>query len=361
MNEMTKAIKSQQEESNEYSVCYGANINDCLASVQNYQGLLVSGCISTTEQFRVVTENWLEHKRHFVKKSTYVKYHTIVYKHILPHFGNLMLSEVDRSKLNNMIYEKYFGVNCEKLSEKTLSDILSVLRLIIRFAEEQNYNCVELRISLPPEITRKNDILKDHVYANKHSPKHLGILTVMFTGLRIGEICALKWQDIDAVNKTIIVSRTLQRISDLSSREGYSKTKLVFDTPKTPSSKREIPLPYFLFTILNEEKERHPSDTYVLSGTYRPEEPRSYLNFFKKQLAACEIPPYTFHTLRHTFATNCVEAGFDIKSLSEILGHSSVQITLNRYVHPSLEAKRRQMELLSHSFSQSTQLCDHQL
>ena len=173
---------------------------------------------------------------------------------------------------------------------------------------------------------------------------NLGILTCLYTGLRVGEICALKWGDVNFDEKTINIHQTMQRLQCTESRE--KRTQILISNPKSDSSVRRIPIPDELFNLIAQH--RFPENAYFLTGTSKQYiEPRNMQNQFKKAISECGIETANFHALRHTFATRCVELGFDIKSLSEILGHSSVNITLNRYVHPSMELKQQNMNKLS--------------
>ena len=166
-----------------------------------------------------------------------------------------------------------------------------------------------------------------------------GILLSLYTGIRIGELCSLTIDDIDISINKLHVWRTLQRIPDRTSQK--TKTKLIFTEPKTKKSKRDIPLPCF---VVEKIKEMNYSEgSFLLSGTSTPIEPRTLENRYKKFMEELNIAETTFHTLRHTFATRCVEAQFDIKTLSDLLGHSSVNITLNRYVHSSYQLKVENM------------------
>lgn len=171
------------------------------------------------------------------------------------------------------------------------------------------------------------------------------ILICLLTGLRLGELCALKWSDIDLENKVLTVNRTVQRLYT----EGYKTTTILSETtPKSEYSRREIPLSDIvleLFLDIRNDKE------YVFGGD-KPLEPRTLQYQFKKILKAAKLPDKNFHILRHTFSTNCIEGGTDVKSLSEMLGHSDVQITLNRYVHPSMDTKRQYMDDLSKFYGQ---------
>jgi integrase len=182
-----------------------------------------------------------------------------------------------------------------------------------------------------------------------NQPSDTGILLTLFTGLRIGELCALKWNKIDLKNGFLSVEESMQRIQNYSNESPY-KTRIIVTNPKSLSSIRRIPLPEFILSILkplcNQE------NAFLLTGSSEKfMEPRTLQYKFKKILCDLNIRVLNFHALRHTFATRCVEAGFDVKSLSEILGHASVNVTLNRYVHPSDEIKLQNMKKLEHLFN----------
>ncbi len=166
----------------------------------------------------------------------------------------------------------------------------------------------------------------------------------MSTGLRIGELCALKWDNIDLKKRILTGRSTIQRIQCSG---GNTKTKIVVTEPKSESSMRSIPIPENMIDFLKEFK--GTPDDYVLSGTEKPVEPRTMQYRFTKILKNVKLPSVHFHALRHIFASTCVELGFDVKALSELLGHSKVEITLNRYVHSSFERKREYMERLEFS------------
>lgn len=156
----------------------------------------------------------------------------------------------------------------------------------------------------------------------------------------------MKWSDINLGKRIITIRNTVQRIKN---NDGNTATKLVVTSPKSRSSFREIPLPDFLVPLLNDIKASH--EYYLLSGSRSVVEPRTMQYRFKRILADLKLSDVSFHSLRHQFATNCIELGFDVKTLSEILGHSSVGITLNRYVHSSMDRKAKYMKSLSMMFS----------
>ncbi|MCM1480907.1 MAG: site-specific integrase, partial [Muribaculaceae bacterium] len=173
---------------------------------------------------------------------------------------------------------------------------------------------------------------------------NVGILLSAATGIRIGELCALKWENIDLEKSIITVKQTVQRVMKNS-----GGTQLLVTSPKSACSDREIPLPDFIIPYL--KTVRTADDCFLLSGGEKIVEPRTMQYRFKSLLKKANLPYVNFHALRHMFATNCVALGFDVKTLSEILGHSSVQITLNRYVHSSMERKKSCMKLFSDSLA----------
>lgn len=306
--------------------------------------------------FDNLTDEFLYAQKFLVKESTFSHYNNIINTHIRPYFNAFKLEEIDIGIIHNFINEKLSSGRIDGaggLSNKSVKDISSVLKMIIKYGAVKGLLQSSLaEFSVPKE--RKKDIkilnpqdlrcLENYVYDSEDSYK-LGVYICLYTGLRIGEICALQWKDIDFNNKTLKVRKTILRIADINSPT--TKTKIIIDTPKSESSIREIPLPNKLMEILFLHKQKIINeDYYVLTGNEKYIEPRNYYERYKKYLITCNLPNYTFHSLRHTFATRCVEIGFDPKTLSEILGHSDVKITLSRYVHPSMERKRMCMEKL---------------
>lgn len=175
--------------------------------------------------------------------------------------------------------------------------------------------------------------------------KKIGLLLGLYAGLRIGEICALRWENIDLREGTISVTRTLQRLQ-LPSPEGGRRTAVIESAPKSAESNRMIPIADFLIPYLKQLKPKCETH-YFLSGEEKCIEPRCYENFYKKTLSLCGVPYCNFHVLRHTFATRCIESDVDIKALSEMLGHSTVKLILDRYVHPTMATKQKSILRLS--------------
>lgn len=287
---------------------------------------------------------WLETKKICVKPSTLAQYRRIVRKTLKPEFDGLTTRTVSSDTLRAMaeaLLDKYSAV--------TTQMVMTVTNQILQFMCENGYADkkpqAKIRFSKHykrPEILtiteqrRLTNFLLDDMNLSK-----MGILLCLYTGLRVGELCGLQWKDIDMTSKIIRVKRTVQRISD-----GSGHTYFLIGTTKTEHSEREIPLPTFLINLIKDFEPQNKS-FYVTSGSENFTQPRTYQNRFKRYLKECNVSEYHFHTLRHTFASRAIELGFDAKSLSEILGHSDVKITLALYVHPSLEQKRREMELFS--------------
>ena len=304
--------------------------------------------------FGFLVENWLAAKESQVRKSTYVRYRNLVTSYINPKLG-----EMNWSGLNKAVIETFCrkllsngGVRQTGLSPKTVSDILSVLRSIFRHASEQGYEAafdissivIRKEQKETPVLTRREQDRLCETLRTNPNDRDIGLLICLFGGVRLGELCALQWEDISFSEQTIQVRRTMQRIQTWD--DPVRKTKIVITPPKSRDSVRTIPIPDELAGLLAEYKCQRSG--YVLTGNRNAfVEPRTMERYFAGVLKKAGIRNVNFHALRHTFATRCVEMDFDVKSLSEILGHSTVNITMNRYVHPSMELKRRNMQRLS--------------
>ncbi|MCI8373781.1 MAG: site-specific integrase [Lachnospiraceae bacterium] len=303
--------------------------------------------------FCTIGQMWLNSNHMNSKESTVVKYHNIFRNHILPDIGDCLITEFNTELFENFAVKKQKNGRLDGkggLSPKTVKDIISVIREILRFAHAKGIEapaCLDsfyIKVREKPlNIINRSDQDKLEQYLIKDcTPKNIGILIGLYMGLRIGEICALKWEDIYLEDGIMGIHHTMQRLQNLSG-DFKSKTKVIITSPKSESSNRSIPIPDFLLSLLKCQS-GYTSDCFFLTGSSSSYiEPRSYQNYFKKILQQNGIKYTNFHVLRHTFATQCVENGFDTKTLSEILGHSSVNITLNRYVHASMEMKRKNM------------------
>lgn len=294
------------------------------------------------KNFRVVTEEWLKYKKNTVKKSTYYNYSYSVEKYLYPKFADQDITQIKD-------YNDFIEKLTDTLAPKTVRDIITKLKEIINFYEEEHNTKLNIKkMSLPKMNKKEIQILSnkekqklEKYCIEQNSLKSLGILICLNTGLRIGEVCALRWENIDFESKKIHIEKTIERI--YSKEE--NKTIVIIDTPKSITSVRTIPINSKLYNILKQIRGKSKKTDFVLaSSSEHYVEPRNYQYHFKEILKRSKVKKYKFHTLRHTFATNCIEAGMDIKSLSEILGHADVSITLNIYVHSSDKAKRKYLE-----------------
>lgn len=308
--------------------------------------------------FSEMAEQWLRSQQARVKASTYNKYHNILYSYVLPYIGTVYLKELNAACVTDLcdVLLSCGGRQGNGLSEKTVADTLSVIRCVVQYAATMGHSCAfdaksvrvrqqvrQLRIISP----RDQQTLYSYLTA-RPSPYNIGILICLLTGMRIGEVCALCWEDISFTDHTMYVHKTVQRIQFPGS--SGPRTGVIVTSPKSVCGKRTIPLPENLETLLRDMDTAKTGFVLSRNGV-QVTEPRVLQYHFKKILKEMEIEEVNFHALRHTFATRCVEIGFDVKSLSEILGHSSVSITMNKYVHPSMRLKHENMQRLSSLFA----------
>lgn len=299
-------------------------------------------------KFSKIVALWKEDKKQYVKRSTFAAYTLLIENHILPSFGEMAL--VEEQDVQTFVFRK---LN-EGLSHKTIKDILIVLKMILRFgAKNQMTEYRQIDIKFPTERDKHSiDILnRSHQkqimeYIRLHFTfKNLGIYICLSAGMRIGVICALTWDDLDVENGIIHVRKTIQRIYVIEEHRKY--TEVILDTPKTKNSIREIPMTKNLLKMIRPIKKIVNGNFYVLTNEPKPTEPRTYRNYYKQFMQSLGLPLIKFHGLRHSFATRCIESKCDYKTVSVLLGHSNISTTLNLYVHPNLEQKKRCMEQMS--------------
>lgn len=283
-----------------------------------------------------------------LKESTVANYRMKARKHILPSFGDLQCCLVNSKMIYEFIEQKFKS----GLSARYIADILVLMKSMFRYANrEYHIRNVMDGITMPKcqktetEMLsdKQQEILKQYIIRHQNLTT-LGVALSLYTGIRIGELCALQWDDIDFEKRILTVRKTIQRVQ---CPIGKCRTKLIITKPKSHSSCREIPIPDCLYEMLSYFKT--DGNVYLLSEKTKPIEPRTMQYRFARLLKNANLPSVHYHTLRHIFATNCVALGFDVKVLSEILGHSSIELTLNRYVHASMERKQFCMNLLSWS------------
>lgn len=296
----------------------------------------------SNKTIREIAVAWKEYKRPYVKQSTMAAYVLILENHIIPCFG-------DSDSLHEKEVQAFVLQKLEKgLSIKSVKDILIVLKMVMKYGVKNEWmNYYEWDIKYPTtsankelevlSVAHRRAILN---YIQSHFTfTGLGIYISLSTGLRIGEICALKWSDVNVADGIITVSRTIERIYIIDGEKKH--TELVINTPKTQNSCRAIPMSKELLAMIKPLKKVVNDDFYVLTNDEHPTEPRTYRNYYNKLMTRLGIPKLKYHGLRHSFATRCIEAGCDYKTVSVLLGHSNISTTLNLYVHPNMEQKKR--------------------
>lgn len=313
-----------------------AKIEQALSARENRCGIL----------FQELCKTWLESKSIQVKESTLEKYEQILSRYLIPGFGTMDLCQIDQSKTDSFTS---LLMNTKKLAAKTVKDILVILKSILKYGKQlYHLSLPEFEFTWPRQPKKEmrvltvseQKVLQDYLDP-VHNRSHLGILIALHTGMRLGEICALQWKHVLLDEEVISVQSTLIR---LKAKSGPKKTALVLTEPKSSQSMRLVPITRTLKNVL--EQYQSDPEQFVLTGADYWIDPRTLQNHFEQTAKACGLKDVHFHVLRHTFATRCVEAGFDIKCLSEILGHSSVKTTLDRYVHTSMEFKKNNMKKL---------------
>lgn len=311
------------------------------------------------QKLETIVPQWLENSKMRVKESTYVKYVNLTSNHILPLLGDLEAEKLTTDRIEQFIQSRLEAGNKQGrgMAEKSVKDLLIVLKDICRYAALYDVN-IPCRFELIRIRNNENEIqildkqtqlrLERFLMRDVYNLRKTGILLSLCMGLRLGEICALRKGQILYKEGILQVRSTMQRIQNFNAEVDWKgrenrKTRVIITSPKSACSVRDIPMPGFMIDRLQRLKTSE-DDVFVLTGTSRKFiEPRTYENVFKRYLMECNMEIVNFHALRHTFATRCIEKGCDVKTLSEILGHANVNITLNRYVHSSMEQKRKWM------------------
>lgn len=326
-----------------YRSVYGhsyTEVKQKLAVLKTSAPVVTTSCNMTVN---MLFSEWLSAVKLRVKPSTYANYLMKTEKHILPEFGGLRYDTLTVKMLSNFIQEKLDS----GLSAKYVSDIIIVFKSMAKYILRiYGFRNLLADVELPKVqgkeaflLTYNQQLQLCRYLQRNMSTTSLCVLLSLYTGLRVGEICGLMWGDIDFEKSILTVRRTVQRI-----RNSIHGTRLIADAPKSHTSKRTIPIPKFIMKLLRDS--RSNDNYYILSSTDHIIEPRTLQRRFKSILKKANLPSVSYHSLRHAFATNCLQIGFDVKTLSEILGHASVETTLNRYVHTSMERKTACMTLL---------------
>lgn len=345
---------TKKDGSARYSSVYGKTYSEVKEKLRTKKQVQYPGlCMPYTDmRFSEILQLWINSSRIKNKGATENKYLFMIERHIKPDLGNIRVSKLKASAINTFLDRKFREGRLDGtggLSPSYIKTLSVIISSALRYAASEGL-CMPLGAAVyKPPIPRKDIRILDKSTQKRLEQQlsidmdetRLGILVALQTGMRIGEICALSWDDIDLYGRVIHIRHTIARVKGETG--SGKKTQLILDVPKTKSSIRDIPISTVLLPVLYDMKERTGSG-YLVSGKAEFVSTRTFDYRYKKVLEKTEIPPLNFHSLRHTFATRCVEAGMDVKTLSELLGHSNVSITLNTYVHPSLEAKRVQME-----------------
>lgn len=325
--------------------------NRKIAELPGYgRSVRTPGTLTYQATLETVAQHWKKSIRYTIKDSTFSNYEAILKNQLLPEFGNVQVRRLTNQQIRQFIFLK----KEQGFSAGTLHVITSVLRNILNFAAKEGIYTSE-PIHYPHIAGEGKEIkimpLSDYQKLEKFlieniSEFHFGLLLCMHTGIRVGELSGLRWEDVDFVQHKIQIKRTVIRIKNLDHIPNpetgkIPKTCLYIGPPKTEHSNREIPLPdKLLFYAKRFQKD---GNSYILTGTEKCMEPRIIQRKYAALLKECEILPMKIHALRHQFSCRWVEHGFDTKSLSEILGHTSVRTTLDLYVHIQAETKRQYM------------------
>ena len=336
-----------------YGFCYGKTYAEAKAKVTEAKSKVLSGTILTspknTKDFSYYCDCWLNLRSTQLRTSSYVKYLSCIENHIKPYMGEVRPEAVSTEKIS--AFSQYM-LNEKGLSIKSVRDILTCVRSIITYIDRQTGGELSrVEIIYPREASKDIRILTEQeeedliLYLSKEIDfGKFAVYLALRTGMRIGEICALRWKDISFTEEIIRVNATVQRIKNIDS-QGNSKTILMIGSPKSNKSRRTIPLMPDIAALCGRFYQNAP-EHFVLTGNEHCMEPRKLQRYLKKYARECGIEDIHFHTLRHTFATRCIEVGFDVKTLSEILGHASISVTLDRYVHPNMNLKKENMNRL---------------
>lgn len=336
-----------------YGFCYGKTYKEAKDKVTRAKAVLLAGEVASASVRRTLSlycDEWLGLRKPEVKESTYVKYGTMLERHIKPGLGNHPPADITAVMIDGFARSLLLE---GALAPKTVRDILVVLKCVLNYAARLERGvCAPVAIAYPKCPRSEMRVLSHQeqrrfmaYLMNDMDTCKFGMLLALFTGIRIGELCALRWDCISEEDKTLRVAATLQRLRDVNA-VGTARTRLVTGAPKSVASVRTIPLTDCVAELCGRMRPSI-SAAYVLTGTETCMEPRTLQYRMSKFTRACGLEGVHFHTLRHTFATRAVEVGFEIKSLSEVLGHSSTTVTLDRYVHSSMELKRSNMNRLA--------------
>lgn len=324
-------IKGKYKNKVIYGYIYGSSYSEAKEKLRNFGNVEIETEINT---FNEKIDKWLEYKKSTVKESTYSTYYAIASNKIRPLLGHYKINNLNKEIINSFIDKL-----SNSLSINTVHDMANILKQILKYNRMTDIDVkVPIKELKSISVFTPKDIKKLERFALTYDNRFVfGIILSLYTGIRIGELCALKKSNFDMNLMTLSINHTIIRVKNA---DGKQKTKVICSAPKSRKSIRTIPIPDVLQSYLIHYLNEMNSDYYFLTNKTKAIEPRSYTNKYKKYLNYWGINHKKFHTTRHTFATKADETKMSTKALSEILGHSSASITQNLYIHPSLKYKR---------------------
>ncbi len=324
-------IKGKYKNKVIYGYIYGSSYSEAKEKLRNFGNVEIETEINT---FNEKIDKWLEYKKSTVKESTYSTYYAIASNKIRPLLGHYKINNLNKEIINSFIDKL-----SNSLSINTVHDMANILKQILKYNRMTDIDVkVPIKEHKSISVFTPKDIKKLERFALTYDNRFVfGIILSLYTGIRIGELCALKKSNFDMNLMTLSINHTIIRVKNA---DGKQKTKVICSAPKSKKSIRTIPIPDVLQSYLIHYLNEMNSDYYFLTNKTKAIEPRSYTNKYKKYLNYWGINHKKFHTTRHTFATKADETKMSTKALSEILGHSSASITQNLYIHPSLKYKR---------------------
>lgn len=300
-------------------------------------------------RFDNVIQSFLETEPERVGKSSYLEYHRVINRFIEPALGKIPSAQMNNAVVRDFIEDLSSGREEKPLSNATIRHIYTILRIVIRYGwDTQMLPVFRLSVRLPGKTRRESRCFDEKqipglvtYLKSQKTARAYGAILCLYTGLRVGELCALRWGDIDLSEGVLHVRRTVKRVENPDPSNGEGRYLWVIGLPKTQTSYRDVPLMDELWSDLSGMRGNLPDDAYFLNGrTDRFVYPRSFERSFGSWLDRTGLPRINVHSMRHSFATRCLENGSDIKTVSEIMGHASTTITMNLYVHTSMQRKR---------------------
>lgn len=341
-------------EKGKYRYFYGKTYKEAKLKMRSFQEDDKAHKEKQTEQktnANALFEGWLQKQVTLknVKPLTYESYYHCIHKHIMPFFQNEKTNRITMDTVSQ--FTKMLSEN-ELLADTSKKKIFTILKIALReiLKDEINSASILATVKAPKLETREVEVFSikeqrslEAAAMQAQDQRALGIILCLYTGIRLGELCALTWSDIDWESGFMSITKTVSRVKTF--RQDTKKTELVVGTPKSRNSMRKIPVPEFLLKLVQQRKLREDREnTFILTGKETPIDPRIFQKLYKKLLEEAHLRDRKFHAIRHTFATRGLELGVDIKTISEILGHSNVSITLNIYAHSLIEQKKAAME-----------------